>query len=79
VVVIGGESGSQPKAHAEWRLSFVRADGRRGPFEPGPHGTGAALIGNELYVARAVRIAAAAGAQFSGENSSVAGGNQITI
>jgi N-acetylneuraminic acid mutarotase len=53
MVVIGGESGSQPKAHAEAEaLSLVDGKWSAWPaLNQGRHGTGAALIGNELYVA----------------------------
>ena len=53
MVVIGGESGIQPKAHAEVEaLSLVEGKWSAWPaLNQGRHGTGAALIGNELYVA----------------------------
>ena len=53
MVVIGGESGRQPQAHAEVEaLSLVTGKWSAWPaLNQGRHGTGAALIGNELYVA----------------------------
>jgi N-acetylneuraminic acid mutarotase len=53
MVVIGGESGTQPHAHAEVEALSL-ADGQWSAWpelNQGRHGTGAAFIGNELYVA----------------------------
>jgi N-acetylneuraminic acid mutarotase len=53
MVVIGGESGSQSGAHAEVEALSL-ADGKWSAWpslHQGRHGTGAALIGNELYIA----------------------------
>lgn len=53
VVVIGGESDRQPQAHAEVE-AFTLAEGSWSAWpslNQGRHGTGAAFIGNELYVA----------------------------
>jgi hypothetical protein len=51
--VLGGESGRQPLAHVEVEaLSLVEGKWSSWPsLNQGRHGTGAALIGNELYVA----------------------------
>jgi len=53
MVVIGGESGSQGLAHAEVEaLSLANGKWSAWPsLNQGRHGTGAAFIGNELYVA----------------------------
>jgi N-acetylneuraminic acid mutarotase len=53
VVVIGGESDRQPQAHAEVEaLSLIEGNWSEWPsLNQGRHGTGAAFIGNELYVA----------------------------
>jgi len=53
MVVIGGESVRQPMAHAEVEaLSLAKGKWSAWPsLKQGRHGTGAALIGNELYVA----------------------------
>ena len=53
MVVIGGESDRQPLAHAEVEvLSLVEGKWSAWPsLNQGRHGTGAAFIGNELYVA----------------------------
>lgn len=53
VVVIGGESAQQPEAHAEVEaLSLAEETWSAWPrLLEGRHGTGAAFIGNELYIA----------------------------
>ena len=53
MVVIGGESVRQPMAHAEVEaLSLAKGKWSAWPsLKQGRHGTGAALIGNELYIA----------------------------
>jgi N-acetylneuraminic acid mutarotase len=53
VLVIGGESSSQPQAHAEVEaLSLAEGKWSAWPgLNQGRHGTGAAFIGNALYVA----------------------------
>ena len=53
VLVIGGESPSQPQAHAQVEMLSL-ADGKWSAWpsvNQGRHGTGAAMLGNELYVA----------------------------
>ncbi|MEM7024557.1 MAG: kelch repeat-containing protein [Pseudomonadota bacterium] len=53
VLVIGGESASQPEAHAEVEVLNPRTGAWRSgtPLLRGRHGTGAAVLGNQVWIA----------------------------